>query len=136
MTPELEQAIREAAERALDPRSPQSRAYRRTRARFPHGGEEARNFYIKTVRELQERPDMPTYPSREEFREFAHEEAKIRVSALLQAFALPQVDEEQIHKLLVDAISNAYIAGYANGWDASLDAASEAVGKVEGFSPR
>lgn len=42
---------------------------------------------------------MPQYPSREEFREVAQEEAKIRVSALLQVFALPQVDEEQIHQL-------------------------------------
>lgn len=73
------------------------------------------------------------FPSRQEMREFAAEEAQIKVSALLQAFALPQVDEEQIHKLLLDAIANAYVAGYAGGWDAALEAVADVVGKMERF---
>lgn len=65
---------------------------------------------------------MP-YPTRERMREFAAEEAQAKVSALLQAFALPSVDEETIHRLLIDAITNTFVHGYACGWDASLDAA-------------
>ena len=68
-----------------------------------------------------------------ELREEAAEHAEVRVSALLQAFALPHVGEEQIRRLLIDAITNAHVAGYAEGWDAALDKAREALDAVERF---
>jgi hypothetical protein len=74
-------------------------------------------------------------PTRAEMREHAAELAEVRVSALLQAFVAFDVNEDAIHKMLVETLTNTYIAGFANGWDAALDEATEALGKVERFQP-
>lgn len=59
-------------------------------------------------------------PTREEMREIAAEDAEIRVSALLQAFAMPRITQDQIRQLLVDAITTGYVSGFASGWDSAL----------------
>jgi hypothetical protein len=74
-------------------------------------------------------------PTRAEMREYAAELAEVRVSSLLQSFVAFDASEETMHKMLVDTLTNTYVAGYANGWDASLDEAADALGKVERFQP-
>lgn len=54
-------------------------------------------------------------------REEAREDAEIRVSALLQAFAMPRISGDQIRELLIDAIANASVSGYATGWREACD---------------
>lgn len=76
-----------------------------------------------------------TRPTRAEMREHAAELAEVRVSSLLQAFVAFDASEETMHKMLVDTLTNTYVAGYANGWDAALDEATDALGKVERFQP-
>ena len=68
-----------------------------------------------------------------EIREEAAEVAEARVSALLQAFLMPHVGQGKIRKLLVDAFTNAHVAGYAEGWDAALDKAREEIDGIERF---
>lgn len=78
---------------------------------------------------------MTDRPNRAEMREHAAELAQVRVSSLLQAFVAFDANEETIHKMLVDTLTNTYVAGFANGWDAAVDEAAEAIGKVERFQP-
>ena len=78
---------------------------------------------------------MTDRPSRSEMRDHAAELAQIRVSSLLQAFVAFDASEETIHKMLIEALTNTYIGGFANGWDAAIDEAVEAVGKVDRFQP-
>ena len=75
--------------------------------------------------------------TRETLHETAAEIAEIRVHALLQTFALPNVDEPMIEQLLKDALKTAYVGGFAAGWDAALDDAGEALQKVDRYrAPR
>lgn len=59
-------------------------------------------------------------PTRDEIRDEAAEDAEVRVSALLQAFAMPGITQDQIRQLLVDTISTSIVSGFASGWDAAL----------------
>jgi len=77
---------------------------------------------------------MTERPTRETMFEHAREIAQIKVSALLQTFALPQVDEAMIERLLNDALATSYTAGFAEGWDAALDEATEAIAKTFRFT--
>jgi len=72
-------------------------------------------------------------PSREQMREVAAETAEVRVSALLQAFAMPNITEEQIRQLLVDVVTTSYVSGFAAGWDSALDQARETIETVDRF---
>lgn len=72
-------------------------------------------------------------PNPTELREAAREDAAIRVSSLLQTFAMPSMDEAMIETLLLDTIANATVAGFARGWDAGIEASAEAIGKLERF---
>lgn len=69
----------------------------------------------------------------EKIRDDATELAEIRVSALLQAFAMPHITQAQIRQLLVDAVSNSYTAGFASGWDDAVAGAEKAVSALERF---
>lgn len=69
----------------------------------------------------------------DELREAAREDAAIRVSSLLQTFAMPSVDEAMIETLLLDTVANATVAGFARGWAAGIEASAEAIGKLERF---
>jgi hypothetical protein len=82
------------------------------------------------------RTDSLEPPSLESVRAKAREDAEIRVSALLQAFAMPSVGEDQIRALLVDTIANTHTAGFANGWDEALDAVAGTVERAFRFRPR
>jgi hypothetical protein len=79
---------------------------------------------------------IPVLDAREELHEFASENAQIKVSVLLQTFGMPGVDEAQIHRLLLDAITNTYVAGYAGGWDASIEKVSDTIQKIDRYQPR
>ena len=78
---------------------------------------------------------MAERTTRETLFEHAHEHAQIKVSALLQAFALPQVDEAIIERLLNDAVATSYTAGFAEGFDAALDEATTAITQIHRFRP-
>jgi hypothetical protein len=60
-------------------------------------------------------------PTREEMRDVAAEDAEIRTSALLQAFAMPHITQDQMRQLIVDVIKNTYVGGFAAGWDSALE---------------
>jgi len=68
-------------------------------------------------------------------REHAAELAQLRVSSLLQAFVAFDASEETIHRMLVEALTNTYVGGFANGWDAAIDETVETIGKVERYQP-
>lgn len=70
---------------------------------------------------------MADRPTRETMREHADELAEVRVSALLQAIAMPHIDQETIERLLKDAISTSYVSGFADGWDGAVDFANAAL---------
>lgn len=72
-------------------------------------------------------------PGREEMRGIAAEDAEIRVSALLQAFAMPRITQDQIRQLLVDAITTGYVSGFAAGWDSALAEVGDKVAAVDRF---
>lgn len=72
-------------------------------------------------------------PSREEMREEADELAQVRVSALLQAFAMPRISEDQIRQLLVDSMTTSYVGGFAAGWDSALEETARVVSSVDRF---
>jgi hypothetical protein len=78
---------------------------------------------------------MTDRPNRAAMREHAAELAQVRVSSLLQAFVAFDANEETIHKMLIDTLTNTYVAGFANGWDAAIDEAADAIAKVERFQP-
>ena len=65
----------------------------------------------------------------------ANEDAEIAVSALLQAFAMPGVDEAQIRALLIKSIAGSQVRGFALGWDAALQKAEDALAEAERFVP-
>jgi hypothetical protein len=68
--------------------------------------------------------------------EEARERAEVSVSALLSVFAMPNINEEQIRKLLVDEITRARYAGFADGWDAALDDAATVIEQGERYGKR
>jgi hypothetical protein len=72
-------------------------------------------------------------PTREEMRDRAREDAQIKVSTLLQTFAMPSVDEDMIEKLLIDTITHSFVAGYASGWDAGLAETADVLDKIERY---
>ena len=72
-------------------------------------------------------------PTPEEMREVAAEDAEIRVSALLQAFAMPHITQEQIRQLLVDSMKTTYMSGYASGWDGALVEATDKLAALDRF---
>lgn len=72
--------------------------------------------------------------TRETMFDHARELAQIKVSALLQTFALPQVDEAMIERLLNDAMATSYTAGFAEGWDAALDETTDSIATISRFS--
>ena len=76
---------------------------------------------------------MTARSTRETMFEHARELAQIKVSALLQTFALPQVDESMIERLLNDALATSYTAGFAEGWDAAFNEAAGSIAKIPRF---
>jgi len=64
-------------------------------------------------------------------REEAEELAAIRVSALLQTFAMPGVNEEQIEQLLKECVAHAFVAGHAKGWRAAKDAVRASIASLD-----
>lgn len=71
-------------------------------------------------------------PSLTELREHAEELAQVRVSVLLQTFAMPSVDEEQIRQLLVDVITTTYLGAHYEGKKAAF---AEVRMMLEGLLP-